>query len=601
MQRQGHFNVLDIVLAQRENALNSCSLRHRGSSTATTERFHLEVFSDGRTALSCDRTAAGNVTIGIQITAVVHNNGAAACHCDVTIGQIGGTCRYAAGTGTMLGRNHQITRDGQGLACTHRQGTVSLRLCEGANFDTDRICRVRRISIVKGDQQRYTTGDRYVRIQGTVVCRDQGLAHTFLSLRDRIIHIAKQILLTNTEVQFGAGISKNSPDLHRIDRRNISIGILHGQDAVVFFIDPAQEFTAAGRSCLQFCTGFCHVNERLIGHSASRSCNAALGRGKEHLDLATALNFLHRDLAHSKGCSGIAGQQAAALCGNRKGRRTTGFQCDRVYTGQGTQRGSRAIGGHIIERNLQLLTGQIVDRNVIDRSLTAGQAGRCREGNGCLTASRSRRAALFADQLTGRIISRKRDIREAFLCHRIHAHRLCIRIQRHQEAVQGEDDRFLQQCFSLRQREGQCLLDEQRNLIPGLQVHAGIKLDCSCGCLFSSQLGRAQVVFQDPLGFRQDLFIQGGCFLGRIIDDDVFGHRLLRNRLHRLCCDDGFSFHDRLRLDHGFGLRRFRLDDGFGLDCRFCRDYSFGLHRRRCCHRLRLSDRLHIQINFCCQ
>ena len=156
-----HFNVLHIVLAQRENL--SCR-SHAGSRVAASEILELEILINFRTTLGSHRTGTGNIAPRVQLTTARDGNIA------VFRGQFDPADfagRRASITACLanlvLCRYTNCTRDRQHGIAIQRQRTISSRSLIFRCISRNR--RARRIGIqcicaIKGNQHRNATRDR---------------------------------------------------------------------------------------------------------------------------------------------------------------------------------------------------------------------------------------------------------------------------------------------------------------------------------------------------------------------------------------------------------------------------------------------------------
>ena len=145
IERHGHFNILDIVLTQREYAVF-----HLGRLVTTTKVHELEALVDCAATLDRHFAEAVDKTICIQGAAAVNSNTASVFHLHET-SRAGGRAaiRFTALRISLLSRNTHSAIDGEVCAICHRQSSIS----SWGNIVTciQHVCCKHRVIAVKGD------------------------------------------------------------------------------------------------------------------------------------------------------------------------------------------------------------------------------------------------------------------------------------------------------------------------------------------------------------------------------------------------------------------------------------------------------------------
>ena len=189
LQGHGNFNVLNIVLLHREDAIS-----HIRSLCTATEVSQLEELIHSTAALNVHSTGAGHKAVRIQGTAALHGN-VAAIHtneADITTG--GRTiCRTGIGP-LILSRQTQCAFNNDLCALRDRQSTILLGGCISLN--RHRRSRIQCIVLVKRNQQRYSNRNRIFRHRQCTAVHQHHILATCIrgSKRQRCFQIIKQII-----------------------------------------------------------------------------------------------------------------------------------------------------------------------------------------------------------------------------------------------------------------------------------------------------------------------------------------------------------------------------------------------------------------------
>jgi len=175
LQRQRNFNVLHIILSQREY-----TILHTGTLRTAAEVADLEHLVDLGAAVGGHRTAASNEAIRIQRTTVVNGNVAVTLHAqEADIAGRRTAIQVAALSILMLGRQAQCTIDGQCHIIRQRQRAVLMRraICTRRAGRS----RIQGVDFVKGNQQGNTRRNDRIVIQRRAVQQNDVLGSSRLN------------------------------------------------------------------------------------------------------------------------------------------------------------------------------------------------------------------------------------------------------------------------------------------------------------------------------------------------------------------------------------------------------------------------------------
>ena len=271
VEGQGHFDILDIVLGQGEHAVI-----HVGTLGAAAEVHDLKVFIHRGSVVGNHAAIARDKAIGVQRTAVVHGDIAAALHRYKAHISGGRAAVELAAVGiAVLGRDADGTVDVQFCTRRQRQVTVSGRLGIIIIGYACRLGGKHGVCTIKGNKQGHAGRDRVVpRRQRTVVHQNDCLLRCRRCRRlCRGIQIVKQAgdshrvvidlchpqqagvlgllrCTAHTEPGFGVRTHEHGPDRHILCGRQ-RIGRGRRQNQSILFIDPAKETHTAVCCCHQ--------------------------------------------------------------------------------------------------------------------------------------------------------------------------------------------------------------------------------------------------------------------------------------------------------------------------------------------------------------
>ena len=264
MQRQGHFDVLDVILGNGEYAIF-----HIGTLGAAAEIRKLEVFIDIGAAVCGNGAITGDEAPGIQAAAIVHGDGRAGFHphkADISRGcaTFGPT---TLSNKELCGQAHAAIDDQIG-AVLHGQSAVSLRCAIGRILCAviPRFAGVQGISIVKGNQQGDAAGNGVVAsFQHAVGCQ-----HNRAALGHCVIQIVEQEAAGIKPCRTCC-VCKNS--LYGGICSNLKrVSCFFGDNGMVICLDPAQELAAVLRGGNQSCASIkgnvhgCVIGNRFSAH-----------------------------------------------------------------------------------------------------------------------------------------------------------------------------------------------------------------------------------------------------------------------------------------------------------------------------------------------
>ena len=317
VQLQGNFNVLDIVLAQGEYAVF-----HIGTLGTAAEVRNLEHLIYGTTAVGGNTTGTGNEAIGIQCTAIVDGNVAAALHPD----KADSTGRSAAihlrsRRILLLGREADCTINNQVRTICHGQCAVGRR--RSISTRVLHLSSIHRIGRIKGNQQGYAAGDGVVtsRQRAAVHQNNRFICRIALCLRCGSIQVIKQVAGTNYIVRNAAKTQQAGTDgflccsanceprcsavfckssLHgHIRGRGQGIGSFRRENFTIRCVDPAQEGCSANGRCNQCGTGGAvDIHHSSRGYGLATDSNATIRTVKFKGNIRRCINRCQCNVAN---------------------------------------------------------------------------------------------------------------------------------------------------------------------------------------------------------------------------------------------------------------------------------------------------------------
>ena len=384
VQLQRHFDVLDVILGDGENAVfHVCTL------AAAPEVRDLEHLVNRRAAVGGDGAGACDKAVGIQRT--VHGDAAAAFHPHEAHGAGGsGTGVLTATSVFLLGGNAHSAVNDQVRPVRHGQGAVGGG--GGINFLIQGVGGVQAVGIIKGDQQGNARGNGVVPGgQDTIVLQNQRLAaggcRSCLRRRVQIIiQVGRADLVvvelikskqaglytllgsrTRSKPGRSAVLGKYGSDGHIRGRCQGVLGI--GGENAVLPVDPAEEGRAAVGDGNQLCAGF-----QTDGFLSTGSDRFTINS-----DTATLRVILEGDLGLS-GC-GYQREVAERQGSDRSGYASIGYQNQSNRSAWLQHRGIAAAGVCRLVRNFKtaLVVGfigkaqlRLIVRGVCNRNCIGG-------------------------------------------------------------------------------------------------------------------------------------------------------------------------------------------------------------------------------------
>ena len=285
IQGQGHFNILDVILVDGENAI-----LHIGALGAAPEVIELEQLKNLSAGLRFDGAGAGDIAPGIELAATFHRDLTAARHLHKADGLHRRACRLDAATyGCQnLGRNLHLTAAGNGQACalSHMQGAVGggSRPCIGIVFfgmHQRGLLTVRRFLRVR-DQQGHAAGNGVAAGKRTVASQHDGTAHSHQG-----IQIGGQDIAIAEICRCGFGYK------HGIQDRILSgdqIVASIGGDNLIIRVGPGNKAAAAVCGGDQLCAG----NRDFLRSAGGNRCAVYGHRAKRPVEIDGGFHLCFR-------------------------------------------------------------------------------------------------------------------------------------------------------------------------------------------------------------------------------------------------------------------------------------------------------------------
>ena len=339
IEGQGDLNILDVILGQGEYAVF-----HFGTLGAATEVRNLEHLVNAGTGVGGDRAGAGDETIGIQGTAIIDGDVAAALHLHHTHRAGGSTAiRLTARSILLLGRDAHGAVDSQVGTVCQSQGTVGSGCFIGTGID--HLCGIHGIGAVKGYQQSNALGNGVITGgQGTAVHQNDGLAAGIGSSIGSLIQIIENMASTYRIIVNLAQTKQAGADrlLHRAAQHEVGSRVGTNEHSLDGHIRSRGQ--GIGSCSRQNLTG-CPINPAMEGCPTVGSCHQR--------NAFRQADFLRDTGGHSTSSCSDAAEAAVILEGDIGGSGSSN-QADVFHGQRNRQIGEAAVGCNY---NLYIFTG----------------------------------------------------------------------------------------------------------------------------------------------------------------------------------------------------------------------------------------------------